>query len=70
MMDTEYVIWGIAPETEHEQPLHTLSKTMEEARAVCTILEQKHGVRSIRVQILGLTNGSEVAGMFARAVNI
>ena len=69
-MDTEYVIWGIAPETEHEQPLHTLSKTMEEARAACAILEQKHGVRATRVQVFEPLTGSELLQMFARAVNI
>jgi hypothetical protein len=67
-MKTEYIIWGVRAGQEFEEPLH-VEFSSKEAHKIRLILEA-HGVRRTRIQRLEFRDGSEVAGMFARAVNI
>lgn len=68
---TEYIIWGIPPlpHEQHEQPLHTQSKTMAEARNIAKILETDHGVKKTRIQVLNLAT-CDIGGMLVQSVNI
>jgi hypothetical protein len=65
---TEYIIWGIPPHPheQHEQPLHTQSKTMREAQAIANILEAEHGVTHTRIQVLNMVY-NDVQRMFAQS---
>ena len=53
----EYVIWGltknqVANLNLNEQPLYTKAKSMDEARKVMRILEEKHDCHAMRIQII------------------
>ena len=51
----EYVIWGIAPDTESEDLLVSEQagiKTREAAKRAVALLEEKHGCRNCRIQVL------------------
>ena len=51
----EYIVWGVAPNTVHEQPLYTKSKTLAEARHMMEILAQKpYHATKLRVQVLDM----------------
>lgn len=65
----EYIIWGVAPNKEHEEPLHTISKTLEQAQSIAKILENEHGCKNTRIQILDLEN-ADILGMFAESVEV
>jgi hypothetical protein len=67
-MKTEYIIWGVRSGQQYEEPLHTVYNSLEAQKA--RLILEAHGVRRTRVQRLEFKDGSEVAGMFARAVNI
>jgi len=65
----ECIIWGIAPNKDHEEPLHTKSETMEQAQNVAKILENEHGCKNTRIQVLDLEN-ADIVQMFADSVNM
>jgi len=51
----EFIIWGLSPKNPNEeQPLHTLCKSSQEAKATIEIL-RGHGCTEMRVQILDLS---------------
>ena len=54
-MTKEYIIWGKSPKNpEHSEPLHTQSKSREEAEQIMAILSSEHGCHSMRMQVLDL----------------
>lgn len=63
-METEYVVWGVPPGGDGEQPLYTLARTMADARRVAGVLEREHGCTLLRVQVLNLSEPPD----FVRAV--
>lgn len=54
-MKTEYIIWGIAPNTTEEDILFTNAQSIEEAKNVINILTTKHNCKACRVQIIDFT---------------
>jgi len=66
-MKTEFIVWGYAPEKDFEQILYANSKTHERARQVCDILENKHGCKNTRVQVL---NFSDNENLFIKSLNL
>lgn len=67
-MKTEYVIWGIAPGKEYEEPLYTKANTMAAAREICETLKTKYGCRSLRVQVIDFTE-SNLSRVFVNTIN-
>lgn len=63
-METEYVVWGVPPGGDGEQPLYTLARTMADARRVMDVLAERHGCTRLRVQVLDLNERPD----FVRAV--
>ena len=53
----EYVIWGLTANQVvdldlNEQPLYTKATSMDEARKVMQILEEKHDCHAMRIQVI------------------
>ncbi len=48
----EFVVWGVAPNKTDEEPLFTRAETLTEAKAVATLLTEKHGCTKTRIQII------------------
>jgi hypothetical protein len=67
-MKTEFIIWGVRAGQDFEEPLHA-EFSSKEAHKIRLILEA-HGVHRTRIQRLEFKDGSELAGMFARTINI
>lgn len=65
MSRREFIVWGVAPGDEHEQPLYTKARTFEGAERVAKLLERAHGCTHTRVQILDLTTPPDFAGTIA-----
>ena len=66
----EYVIWGLTVNQVvdldlNEQPLYTKAKSMDEARKVMRVLEEKHDCHAMRIQVI---DGS--IPDFTKAINI
>ena len=66
----EYVIWGLTANQVvdldlNEQPLYTKAKSMDEARKVMRVLEEKHDCHAMRIQVI---DGS--IPDFTKAINI
>lgn len=70
----QFVIWGIAPNSEHETLLvseHVGIESLEHAKAIMQTLENEHGCSAMRIQKLEpLGDASELAQMFRQSVNI
>lgn len=64
--DVEYIIWGIPLGEEHENVLHTKSKSMAEAKKIIKILEEEHGCTKCRVQVLDLTKAPDFSKIFSK----
>jgi len=62
----EYIIWGVAPGTTHEDLLYTQAKSMGEAKRVCNVLEKEHGVTKCRVQVFDPTEAPDFTKVFAK----
>ena len=60
----QFIIWGKAPGAIHEEPLHTLAKTEEQAMQVIKVLRDKHGCRDMRVQVLDLCDSNAGSDMW------
>lgn len=69
---SEFVIWGYAPDAEHESLLvseHAGLKDQGHAERTAALLENEHGCTRTRVQRLEpLGDGSELAAMFRGSV--
>ena len=53
----EYVIWGltanqVADLDLNEKPLYTKATSMDEARKIMRILEEKHDCHALRIQVI------------------
>lgn len=55
-MKNEYIIWGIPENGEYEEVLYTKAESYQEAKHLANFLEQYHGCRNTRVQVLDWTN--------------
>ena len=64
--DVEYIIWGIPPGEEHENVLHTKSKSMAEAKKIIKILETEHGCTKCHVQVLDLTKAPDFSKVLSK----
>jgi hypothetical protein len=64
--DIEYVIWGIPPGESEENVLHTKSRSMGEAKKILRILEEEHGCKKCRIQVLDLTARPDFSKIFNR----
>ena len=53
---SEFVVWGIPPNEEHETVLYTLATTLEEAKKVSALLVAKHGVTKAHIQVIDFNN--------------
>lgn len=60
----EYVIWGVPPNEEHENVLHTKSASMEEAKKIAKILEKEYGCTKTRIQVLDLSAKPDFTKIF------
>lgn len=70
-MTTEYIIWGKEPGSDIEMLLVSEKAeiaTRKHADRVVELLTEFHGCRDCRVQAFTFGDGSEVAGLFAKAV--
>mgnify|MGYP003626956516 CR=1 len=54
-MNTEYIVWGIKPHETEEEILFTKATTLQEARKVSEILEERHKCTATRIQIIDFT---------------
>jgi len=63
--DVEFIIWGVPPGEQHENVLHTKSKSMAEAQKIIKILETEHGCKKCRVQVLDLTKAPDFSKVFS-----
>jgi hypothetical protein len=72
-MQSEYIIWGVAPNTDFETLLvseHAGISTRAQAERVVATLTDVHGCRACRIQLLApLGDASELAAMFRNSVN-
>lgn len=72
-MQSEYVIWGVAPDTDFETLLvseHAGISTRAQAERVVATLTDVHGCSACRIQLLApLGDASELAAMFRNSVN-
>lgn len=68
----EFVIWGRAPDADHESLLvseHAGLRDEKHAQEIVAKLASEHGCTAMRIQRLEpLGDGSELAGMFRRAL--
>ena len=48
-MEKEIVIWGKTIDSKFEEPLFTNAKTIEEAKTISQVLENKFGCSDIRI---------------------
>lgn len=62
----EYIIWGVPPGEEHENVLHTKSRSAAEAQKIIKILEDKHGCKKCHVQVLDLTKAPDFSKGLAK----
>ena len=71
-MATEFIIWGKAPGTDHENLLVSeqagIASRAQAERIVAT-LRDVHGCRDLRVQEFSFGDGSEVIAAFAASVS-
>ena len=70
-MTTEYIIWGKEPNSDVEMLLVSEKAeiaTRKHADRVVELLTEFHGCRDCRVQEFTLGDGSEVLGLFRKAV--
>ena len=70
-MTTEYIIWGKEPNGDIETLLVSEKAgiaSRAHADRVVAMLTDVHGCRDCRVQAFTFGDGSEVAGLFAKAV--
>lgn len=65
----EYIIWGKSTKNEHDDILHTQSKTMIEAKNIMGILKNEFKCFDMRVQVLDLEN-DDIVGNFVKAIQI
>lgn len=67
-MKPEFIIWGKAPNDNHESLLvseHAGIRDAQHARQIMAMLESEHGCRDMRVQRLEpLGDASELAAMW------
>ena len=66
-MRTEFIVWGHAPNKNYEEILHTKSRTRQQAETVSKILEDKHGCKNTRIQVLDF-NVTE--NLFIKSLNL
>jgi hypothetical protein len=66
-MRTEFIVWGHAPNKNYEEILHTKSQTRQQAETVRTILENQHGCKNTRIQILDF---SDTENLFIKSLNL
>ena len=70
-MTIEYIIWGKAPGTDHENLLVSeqagIANRAQAERIVAT-LRDVHGCRDLRIQEFSFGNGSDVIAAFGGAV--
>lgn len=64
----EYVIWGIPPGKNDEQILYTKAESMGEANKARKVLEDTHGCKKTRVQVIDLSKSTDFGDEFAKAV--
>tara|TARA_Y100000310_G_C20084149_1_gene535243 strand:- start:43 stop:282 length:240 start_codon:yes stop_codon:yes gene_type:complete len=51
----EYIVWGVPEGEKDEKIMYTKAKNNNEAKKVVDILEKKHGVTKLRIQVLDLS---------------
>ena len=67
-MAIEYIIWGKAPNTNHEDLLISERAGIDsraQAERIAATLRDVHGCRDLRIQEFSFGNGSEVIAAFA-----
>ena len=66
-MKTEYVIWGIEPKNDFESILYTKATDLEQAERVIWLLENSHGCKKCRIQVIDFNTGFK--NDFINAIN-
>lgn len=67
MRKEEFIIWGIAPGQTIEDVLFTNATSMSEARRAANVLICKHGCKSVRIQVLKLSEKFDFTKEFCKS---
>ena len=51
----EYIVWGVPKGEKDEMIMYTKAKNFNQAKKVVDVLEKKHGVTKLRIQVLDLS---------------
>jgi hypothetical protein len=70
MKSVEYIIWGLPPNSEFEDILHTTCDSLGDAERVRLRLETEFGCTKTRIQVLDLRNPQSVIEGFKRSINL
>jgi hypothetical protein len=63
----EFVIWGIDPNNDFESVLYTKATDLEQAERVIWLLENSHGCKNCRIQVIDFNN--DFNNDFINAIN-
>jgi len=51
----EYIVWGIAPKKDYEEPLYSKARSLKEAEEVKKKLEKDYKCKRCRIQVLDIS---------------